>query len=1035
MAGKYKRIYIGIGTTLIGLFSILTLMGLQIVDTTGDIICAGTVDDPCVSYFEVRNPTAKSIYIYNYDEVQLNFSPDIKGYELYVLYYGKWHYTNFTKETRLGNIPNDRKYSFVFPRYSIKKFKLVGYKHNPEDNIKWSVGTNNAELDPLWKGIEKKIVTYTRSTKTNCGNNKCWTALYSGTKHVYEDDKWKKVEDARSLKGQGFEVVFIERDVEFPIEVMDFNYTSITIKVNPNGKKNFKNNAPIRIWERNSTNSSLHYKKTHKKIKDEQISVESLNKKEVRTYDFGMNSILEFGYNSTTIQLQDANTENLEDITISYGSFPNFKYGIMVKFNMSSIPSMSNIDASSFNVYLFNSIGGLTDTDLNIYRVASQTWTEDDNTASLNTAWGTKTNVDNSQTISNDIEWKSFNVTTQVTNEWDASNTNITIGLEDPDNVITSVQGNDPGTTTFVGIGIVDNLVQFYSKEHGTIATRPYLNITYTPPECSDNADCALCYKCVDYVCVIQTSSEDLKDECTASYDDCDNQYTRRGPDGLCDGVGACDTNDAYTSVQTGYVCNNGNNINPSGSTDCGSGDAEDCNCAIWYECVAYACTKPEYYTGFDDMVGWWKFDDNSTEDFSSYGNDGIQYGGVNCSVDGHFNGACEFDGVNDYINCGNNKSLNLNTSFTMSIWFDAYNYDNMYALAKRPDVGNGLNIYLNNDHYVYIIDGGGNAVNVYLSYYDFTNYWNHFVIVVNSTGNGITTYRQGSKYPIVRPIVPFASVPTQDLYIGTSFNGKIDDVRIWNRELTDGEIRTLTNAGASTRCIITNWQSKGTSANVAQNVSVSITRNASICVENTNNYCGLIQCDGDAITPYYYGWDATSTCLYKNDTQGYCDGAGSCDSHAYSCPSGTADGSSGVTCAFEEWEEGCSGTTIGICTDGAFNITESDGTVFYFYPSLPVQTEIEPYGQTSTKGMFSIDNNLTYVIDIYAKLDETNSGVTLKLDETYNYDSSVSITDSYRLIYDNLSVDDTGYLWAWADFNNLQLQWEPELYIVAVKS
>ena len=63
MAGKYKRIYIGIGTTLIGLFTMLTLMGLQIVDTSGDIMCAGTIEDPCISYFEVRNPTAKSIYI------------------------------------------------------------------------------------------------------------------------------------------------------------------------------------------------------------------------------------------------------------------------------------------------------------------------------------------------------------------------------------------------------------------------------------------------------------------------------------------------------------------------------------------------------------------------------------------------------------------------------------------------------------------------------------------------------------------------------------------------------------------------------------------------------------------------------------------------------------------------------------------------------------------------------------------------------------------------------------------------------------
>lgn len=1305
MAGKYKRIYIGIGTSLIGLFAILTMMGLQIVDTTGDITCAGTIDDPCVSYFEVRNPTARSIYIYNYDEVQLDFSPDIKGYELYVLYYGKWHYTNFTKETRLGNIPKDRKYSFVFPRYSIKKFKLVGYKHNPTDDIKWSVGTNGAELDPMWKGIKDK--SYTRTTETNCNDNgKCWTALYSGIKYVYEDNKWKNVEEARSLKDKGFKVHFIENDTEFPIEVIDFNYTSITVKLKV---VDFKDNIPVRIWKHNSElerrflqdilngkkiskGLAKDYKDTHKRI-----NFELLSQEETRTYDFSMDSILEFGYNSTTIQLQDANTENLEDITVSYGSFPNFKYGIMVKFNMSSIVSGSSIDASSFNVYLFNSAGGLTDTDLNIYRVASQTWTEDDSTASLNTAWGTKTDVDNTQTISNDVEWKSFDVTTQVTNEW-ASNTNITIGLEDPDNVITSVQGNDAGTTTHISIGIESNLVQFYSKEHATVATRPYLNITYTLPledwtitpntkhefddvngeynslvyidsthylntykgeledgyavvltvnaedwtitngtkhefdtirayhnsliqvdsthylnaysgldgdgyaivltvnqtdwtitnsslhefetvssyynslaqidsthylnayggagwdghavvltidnntwtvtsgtkhefdivvafynslvqidsthylnaysgtdndgyavvlivnisdwtvtsgtkhefdtdtgqcnslvqidsthyinaysgadnhgyavilivdtdawtvtsgvkhefdtnnsydnsliqidsthyinaysgkdydgyaviltvnqtdwtitnstlyefdtvfgrynslvqintshyidaysgadndgyaivlsveipvdeisptysdnstnsthtgqdilhslnwadeeglsgyifsfdngtgsftndswvsmtgtenwsnvtktvnaiggttiqwkiyandtsdnwatsdiytyttSCSDNDDCALCYKCSSEVCVVQIDTEDLKSECTASYNDCSNQYTRIGPDGLCDGAGACDTNDNSVAVTSGYVCQNGNNINPSGSSDCGSGDAEDCNCAIWYVCIIEACTKPEYYTGFD----------------------------------------------------GNSS------------------------------------------------------------------------------------------------------------------------------------------------CVITNWQSKGTDANVTANVTIATTENVSICTENTANTCGLVQCDGNANTPYYHGWDGTFTCFYRNDTIGYCSGAGTCDSHAYSCTNAVIDGSTGVTCSLEMFETGCSGTIAGTCSSALdFDVEESSGTYFYFYASQPVQTEIEPYGQTSAKGMFTLHNNYSYIIDIYAKLNETN-GVTLKLDESYSYGDSVPITDSYVLIYNNLAIDATEYVWAWADFNNLQSQWNPELDITAVAS
>ena len=151
MAGKYKRIYLGIGATLISLFTILTIIGLQIT-SDGDKICQGTELDPCISYLTIYNPTAKSVYIYNKEEVTLDFSPDIERYELYVEYYGKWVPMDFTMETRLGNVPKDRLYVFVFPRYSTKKFKLVGYKNNPTDNVKWSMGAPGDLLDPVWIG-------------------------------------------------------------------------------------------------------------------------------------------------------------------------------------------------------------------------------------------------------------------------------------------------------------------------------------------------------------------------------------------------------------------------------------------------------------------------------------------------------------------------------------------------------------------------------------------------------------------------------------------------------------------------------------------------------------------------------------------------------------------------------------------------------------------------------------------------------------------------------------------------------------------
>ncbi|MFC1686809.1 hypothetical protein ACFL0E_00435 [Nanoarchaeota archaeon] len=55
-------------------------------------------------------------------------------------------------------------------------------------------------------------------------------------------------------------------------------------------------------------------------------------------------------------------------------------------------------------------------------------------------------------------------------------------------------------------------------------------NVAVQTAECQNDGQCALCNKCVNYKCVFQTNSEDLKNECPAG--DCSNSF--------CDGNGAC---------------------------------------------------------------------------------------------------------------------------------------------------------------------------------------------------------------------------------------------------------------------------------------------------------------------------------------------------------------------------------------------------------------------------------------------------------------------------------------------------------------
>ena len=134
--GKY--IWITGGAALTTIFVYLIMLGLVV--ECQDVVCE--VGVPCDIYCNVTNPTAKSIYLFNHNNWDVTFTPDIVEADIYWKYYGKWKYTNFTRETRAGNIPDDRKYVFVFPRYSTKEFKIVAVV-NESTEINWDFGDNN----------------------------------------------------------------------------------------------------------------------------------------------------------------------------------------------------------------------------------------------------------------------------------------------------------------------------------------------------------------------------------------------------------------------------------------------------------------------------------------------------------------------------------------------------------------------------------------------------------------------------------------------------------------------------------------------------------------------------------------------------------------------------------------------------------------------------------------------------------------------------------------------------------------------------
>ena len=81
--------------------------------------------------------------------------------------------------------------------------------------------------------------------------------------------------------------------------------------------------------------------------------------------------------------------------------------------------------------------------------------------------------------------------------------------------------------------------------------------------------------------------------------------------------------------------------------------------------------TLPDILVTDPNLVGWWKFDDGSgtiAVDSSGYGNHGRLEGDTK-RVAGRIGSALDFDGTDDYVDCGNSAVFDITEELTVSAW------------------------------------------------------------------------------------------------------------------------------------------------------------------------------------------------------------------------------------------------------------------------------------------------------------------------------------------------------------------------------
>ncbi len=231
---------------------------------------------------------------------------------------------------------------------------------------------------------------------------------------------------------------------------------------------------------------------------------------------------------------------------------------------------------------------------------------------------------------------------------------------------------------------------------------------------------------------------------------------------------------------------------------------------------VDYACLNVTLQSSLccinppSGMVAWWP-GEFSAEDISGNTLNGAEQGGAIYSS-GKVDQAFSFDGVNDYIEVPNASSLNFGTGdFSIDAWVLTAGNTGTHVLLDKRDLSSG---YLGYEVFVSAGKIGlqlddGNYTNFGSNAQIANNQWHHIAITVERANTtGIKFYVDGVIISTGNPTVRTGSLTnTKPLRFGGLpndvgfFNGKIDELELFNRALDSSEVSAMFNAGSAGKC------------------------------------------------------------------------------------------------------------------------------------------------------------------------------------------------------------------------------------------
>lgn len=205
-----------------------------------------------------------------------------------------------------------------------------------------------------------------------------------------------------------------------------------------------------------------------------------------------------------------------------------------------------------------------------------------------------------------------------------------------------------------------------------------------------------------------------------------------------------------------------------------------------------------------NEMAGYWRFEGNAS-DASCNSNDGTINGAT--PIAGFLGRGFDFDGTNDYIDAGNDATLTLADSITVAawVWHDSGNGHVVNRGGGWSDYGYSMYWYSSKIRIELQKSGEKTILDITQPS---NGAWHHLAFTWDIISKKIYVYIDGVKAGSSATFNGPIGTPSQNLNIGRNqlhsayFNGKIDEVQIFNRALSEDEIKSIANPLVSTTFI-----------------------------------------------------------------------------------------------------------------------------------------------------------------------------------------------------------------------------------------